>query len=402
MKLEKGRSMPVGVAWGLVTMLALLVAAYGGKEATAADIASEQKWKQLVADAQAEGQVNMIIGNRLGKDWEPILAVFEGKYGIKIRYITGSSTKLSDRTLAERRAGSYEWDIMLGSPRRLRDRFQAANSLREVEPLLIDPNVTDNSLWAKGRKWWYDTDTKKYILMQTAKISLWPQSPWFNTELLSVDEAKRIDSLWEFVKPEWRGKIVAGPPLPAAGAGDMSASHPDYGKEWAMKFMDPKHEVLWIENVRLLADSLARGKRAVAINLGKASRDLRKLRKLGLPVDEFQNHTTLAKTAMMSVGGGQPQFGALTKAPHPRAAQLFLNWIFSKEGQTARQTLLGDGAEPNPTLRVDGVPRGKVVDLGVPDAKGEVYWDRATPELAKQADGFMKWARQTWKQLYRR
>ena len=173
MQLKKVRSTSVGVAWGLVTMLALLVAAYGGKEATAADIVSEQKWKQLVADAKAEGQVNMIIGNRLGKDWEPILAVFKKKYGIKIRYITGSSTKLSNRTLAERRAGSYEWDIMLGSPRRLRDRFQAANSLREVEPLLIDPNVTDNSLWAKGRKWWYDTDTKKYILMQTAKISLW-------------------------------------------------------------------------------------------------------------------------------------------------------------------------------------------------------------------------------------
>ena len=179
--------------------------------------------------------------------------------------------------------------------------------------------------------------------------------------------------------------------------GPVSKNHP-----MPQFFMDPKHEVLWIENVRLLADSLARGKRAVAINLGKASRDLRKLRKLGLPVDEFQNHTTLAKTAMVAVGGGQSQFGALTKAPHPRAAQLFLNWIFSKEGQTARQTLLGDGAEPNPTLRVDGVPRGKVVDLGVPDVKGEVYWDRATPELAKQADGFMKWARQTWKQLYRR
>ena len=109
MQLKKVRSTSVGVAWGLVTMLALLVAAYGGKKATAADIAFEQQWKQLVADAQAEGQVNMIIGNRLGKDWEPILAVFKKKYGIKIRYITGSSTKLSDRTLAERRAGSYEW-----------------------------------------------------------------------------------------------------------------------------------------------------------------------------------------------------------------------------------------------------------------------------------------------------
>jgi ABC-type Fe3+ transport system substrate-binding protein len=53
-------------------------------------------------------------------------------------------------------------------------------------------------------------------------------------------------------------------------------------------------------------------------------------------------------------------FSVFDKAPHPNAAQLFTNWFYSRDGQTAQQTLSAN-LDPDPSLRSD-VPQGKVTD----------------------------------------
>lgn len=58
------------------------------------------------------------------------------------------------------------------------------------------------------------------------------------------------------------------------------------------------------------------------------------------------------------MGGGSCCMAVMSKAPHPNAAKLFVNWVLSREGQTAWQKY----AEVN-SLRMD-IPK---TDLG-PDA----------------------------------
>ena len=51
--------------------------------------------------------------------------------------------------------------------------------------------------------------------------------------------------------------------------------------------------------------------------------------------------------------------GLIAGAPHNNAAKVFLNWFFSKEGQTAMHVFtIGT---PNPTLRVDVTEMGLTV-----------------------------------------
>ena len=57
----------------------------------------------------------------------------------------------------------------------------------------------------------------------------------------------------------------------------------------------------------------------------------------------------------------------MSKAPHPNAAKLFVNWVLSREGQTAWQRY----AELN-SLRMD-IPKGGLAPDDVPQ-KGVSYF----------------------------
>jgi ABC-type Fe3+ transport system substrate-binding protein len=69
-----------------------------------------------------------------------------------------------------------------------------------------------------------------------------------------------------------------------------------------------------------------------------------KAKKQGLPVDLLPH--PLKEGEVM--GGGSCCMAVMSKAPHPNAAKLFVNWVLSREGQTAWQKY----AEVN-SLRTD-------------------------------------------------
>ena len=51
---------------------------------------------------------------------------------------------------------------------------------------------------------------------------------------------------------------------------------------------------------------------------------------------------------------------AFDRPPNPKAAQLFINWYLSRDGQNTRHLLLNDD-DPYPSIRTD-VAQGKVTD----------------------------------------
>jgi ABC-type Fe3+ transport system substrate-binding protein len=83
--------------------------------------------------------------------------------------------------------------------------------------------------------------------------------------------------------------------------------------------------------------------------------DIQEAAKQGLPVAELKR--TLREGTVAEIRG---QGVVLANAPNPRAAQLFLNWILTKEGQTALQEK-SLAEDPDPSMRTD-VPQGKVSD----------------------------------------
>ena len=88
-----------------------------------------------------------------------------------------------------------------------------------------------------------------------------------------------------------------------------------------------------------------------------------KAKKQGLPVDLLPH--PLKEGEVM--GGGSCCMAVMTKAPHPNAAKLFVNWVLSREGQTAWQKY----AEVN-SLRMD-IPKDDLGSEDVPQ-KGVSYF----------------------------
>jgi ABC-type Fe3+ transport system substrate-binding protein len=107
-------------------------------------------------------------------------------------------------------------------------------------------------------------------------------------------------------------------------------------------------------------DWLASGKVAFQIGSGQP---VMKAKKQGLPVDLMPH--PLKEGEIM--GGGSCCMAMMSKAPHANAARLFVNWILSREGQTAWQK----ATEVN-SLRVD-IPKTDLPPDDVPQ-KGVTYF----------------------------
>ena len=90
-------------------------------------------------------------------------------------------------------------------------------------------------------------------------------------------------------------------------------------------------EIVIGRDQRQLVDWLATGKAALCIACDDA--DINGAKENKLPVETFTQ--TLKEGDY--VAAGQGAISMLTPAPHPNAAQVFLNWFLSKEGQTIYQ-----------------------------------------------------------------
>ncbi len=119
-------------------------------------------------------------------------------------------------------------------------------------------------------------------------------------------------------------------------------------------------DILLTRDLQQGTDWLAQGKIVFYIGSGQP---VTKAKKQGLPVDLFPH--PLKEGEVM--GGGACCMAVMSKAPHPNAARLFVNWVLSREGQTAWQKY----AEVN-SLRLD-IPKNELAPEDLPQ-KGIDYF----------------------------
>ncbi|HWP24392.1 MAG TPA: hypothetical protein VNM15_09490 [Candidatus Binatia bacterium] len=96
---------------------------------------------------------------------------------------------------------------------------------------------------------------------------------------------------------------------------------------------------------------LASGKAAVCVPCDDAELSAAKEQKL--PV-ETVTHTLKEGDY---IAGGQGVISLITPAPHPHAAQIFLNWFLSKEGQSLYQELSVKSGQRNANSRRIDIPK---------------------------------------------
>jgi len=300
----------------------------------------EPSWEKTLEAAKREGQVSVYIGG-----WGVVLdeGVFQKRFpevklvGVALR----GGGDIAKRILAERRAGKYLADVSIEGFNSNYNTLHAAKLFDPLKPVLILPEVVDESKWWRGRHSYLDPEGQ-YVFRFTGI----PQtgSAHYNSQLVNP---KELTSFWDFLYPKWKGKIVARDarvPGPGNGALRFFYHNSELGPQFIRRLFS-EMEITLFRDFRQGPDWLATGKFALCFFCS----DIPKARRQGLPVDTF---------GPMKEGAGivsqYGTIGLLNNAPHPNAAKVFINWFLSREGQLTLQRAIAQAGDDAPdSLRMD-------------------------------------------------
>jgi len=339
----------------------------------------DKEWAELLKKAQQEGKVVAFICCGIGRGIGKHIGAFEKKYKIKVIFSTGSSRQQSDRVLAERRAGRYSLDIWMGGITTANTRLVPAGVMEPIQPLLIHPEVLKKDAWYKG-KGPVIMDPKKQFIVGFRGNGGFYSEITYNTDKVNPDD---INSFWDLLKPQFRGKIVARDPS-SAGVGQSTAMyylHPQLGPDYLRRLLT-ETDITIVQNARQAAEWLALGKYSVC--MFACSREVRRLRRQGMPVRN-ELAKPLKEAPRISVGGGA--IWAMNHAPHPNAQQFFINWWLSREGQILMQKADGDDS-----LRVD-IPNEGVAKSSLRLENVDYWFPETTADFQSKLGEAMNFAR---------
>jgi ABC-type Fe3+ transport system substrate-binding protein len=302
------------------------------------------EWERVVKAAESEGEINVYVVDY------PRFAVsqFQKAFAkIKLNMIDGpSGPALSSRLMAERRAGKFQADLYIAGQGTHVSVLYPAKALAPIAAALLLPEVRDESKWFRGKHRFIDPETRHSFVFQGHR-GLYLS---YNTSQVKADEIKAWNDL---INLKWKGKIIGYDPA-IAGVARNVLWYLFKNKLLGPEFMHRLYgdmELTIARDQRQLVDWLATGKAAICVACDDA--DIGSAKENNLPVERITH--TLAEGDY--VAAGQGVISMLTPAPHPNAAQVFLNWFLSQEGQTIYQEQSVKAGQRNANSRRMDVPK---------------------------------------------
>lgn len=280
--------------------------------------ASEKAWNAIVEAAKQEGRV-AVAGSPDPVMRNEIVPKFKERYGIAVEFIAGRSSEITARVKTERAAGIFSVDVYLAGPDTTAVTLYGEKMIDPLRPLLVMPEVADATKWKRGKIWFPDPE-ERYVVRAFSSVAT---MMFINTDYVKPEEMRAAKDL---LHPKWRGKISAEDPT-TTGSGSNAAArfYHDLGEEFVRKLYI-EQKVVRTRERRQMTDWLARGTQPVCLNCRED--DVRPLIKEGFKIVEIFELADLPG----SVNGSPWMLSLANRAPHPKAAQLFANWILSREG----------------------------------------------------------------------
>ncbi len=283
----------------------------------------ETTWSSWIAAARNEGKV-VVKGPPAPEVRTELPRAFQARYGVEVEYLGSPTGPFATQVQHEREAGIYSTDVVLAGADSMYTVFYQERMLAPLPPVLILPEATDPAAWPDGKLWFMDPE-QQYILRLNNSVQIMGQ---INTAYVKPED---LQSYYDLLKPEYKGKIAAfDPAVSGSGVGTAAYLYVTLGEDFVRRLYVDQQPVLSRDD-RQLADWVARGTYPIAIG-GEFASDTERaaLRSGGV------NIVNLPRPAD-APGGVSPSFGLLglfTNAPHPYAAQVFVNWIAAREGMT--------------------------------------------------------------------
>jgi iron(III) transport system substrate-binding protein len=279
----------------------------------------QQKWDETLKAAQAEGKL-VVVGQPSPAMRNEIMPAFTRKFGIPVELIAGQTSTIVGKIRTERGSGIYSADVFMSNASTSVNTLYGEKMLDPLKPLLLLPEVTEGKYWKKGAPYFADPEGQYLLILFASVDSLL----FVNADYVKPEELRSAEDL---LNPKWKGKIATEDPKLGGGSGVQSAVHfyTQKGPEFVRKLYVDQQPVIQRDR-RILTDWMARGTAPICLTCHID--DARALIKDGyklvevFELSDMKNRIT-PTPSLLSVAN---------KAPHPKAAQIFVNWMASKDG----------------------------------------------------------------------
>jgi iron(III) transport system substrate-binding protein len=321
----------------------------------------QAEWENTLAAATKEGQVT--VYGPPGIDYQNAISAFQDTFPkIKLVYVAGSGTNNAQRLVTERRASKYLADLFIGGSGTLIEVLFDGNLLEPIPPLLLLPEVRDQSAWF-NKTHTYANAKGQHVFMMQGNINT--SLAAYNTKVTKPDGLK---SHLDLLNPKWKGKIVAYDPRARGHIQNVRSIYhnPKLGGEFLRRLFG-EMDVTVGRDQRLMVDWLAQGK--FHLYLFATNNDIQDANKKGLAVGLID-----APDDESHMSGGFGHVGPVDKAPHPNAARVMINWLLSKDGQLKWQE-----KTDNNSLRTD-IPKGMLTQPSSVPKTGGRYMNTSLPQ----------------------
>lgn len=262
----------------------------------------------LFADARVdkarEEQRIVIYGSTQLDHVNPVIERFKRKYPfLSVNYTRLASERLLSRILTESRAGAQVPDLLISTGGNLLTITEKGLLTRYNSP--ERKGINDNH-----------KDKDGYWTGLYANLEFWG----YNKKLVSAKDIPR--SREDLLDPRWKGKI--GLDSGSAGTVRYMIDLHVLGQEKGRAFMQrlAKQDIQLRRGPSLIAELLAAGEFAVVPIRDNTAYELMTA---GAPIDWFAFEPVIPQPST--------PIGITKAAPHPNAAQLFVDFVLSFEGQ---------------------------------------------------------------------
>ena len=280
--------------------------------------AGEKDWQAIADGARRENKV-VVAGSPDPVMRNEIIPKFTARFGIPVEFIAGRSSQIVSRVATERASGIFNVDVYLAGPDTTANELYGNKMIDPLKPLLAMPEVVDGAKWKTGKVWFADPE-EQFVARPFSSVAT---LLFINTEHVKPEELRHIKDL---LNPKWRGKISSeDPTTTGAGANAAARFYNQIGEEF-VKQLYIEQKTVRTRDRRQMTDWLARGTHPICLNCRED--DVRPLVKEGFKILEIFELNGVAPT----INGSPWMLSLANKAPHAKAAQVFANWILSKEG----------------------------------------------------------------------
>ena len=302
----------------------------------------QAEWERTVSAAKKEGALSLYMYQGEG-ELAAMAQLFQKKYPeINVTVTPGRGNTFAPKIMAERRAGKFLVDGYIAGATTAYEVLYRGKILNSVRSALILPEVIDESKWWLGQHHYIDPENQ-YIFVYLGNVSEYVS---YNTKLVDPSELR---SYWDFLQPKWKGKILSRDPKISGSQriGLRGFYHTaELGGEFIRRLYG-EMDVTLTQEIRQATDWLAHGKFAICFFCS----DILKVKAQGLPVEEFR--TAQWKESRVISAGNMGSIALPSQPPHPNATKVFVNWLLSREGQTALQRATNTPFNTEESLRAD-------------------------------------------------